>query len=709
MTSHTGLRSVLYAGRRSAAMTFAGLVLASAAVLTSAAQSSGEQAPEFRLPWLSEERVISSGELWSGRDLTALVIWNRGCPHCTAVAMGLGAFADSLEPLGMAPIGILFGPDDPAALEELLWDRGLNVSHLWDEHGAVAARYGLGIQHLGVFLIDRRGTIQARFDHRIPDLFTSVLPAARGWKAEAANRGGDLELPADRREALPPARRDTSGHQPWDPSAIPGTQHESPGTRATILSDRVRLSVDGRAKVLSTEGVKFGDQGLYREALEPGALFLHRWDLRMHWSPRSGIGLVPWLRVSNEPVEALKEGPEQIADPRGSISIRGRAGRLSGTLGAYPLAISPLLLQRWDDEDAPPLGGVSGCGVCGAGASGVRQTSLEILERDYTFEGVHGAYRHRWARLAGWFAVPRWEKRVHLQLDPIADRVNARYRRLLYGTALDMGRASDIDPQTGLARPFGLRVAGLWVEDDRRTVPRVSYYIQPEEQDEQAWMLLAAAGPFAGVRLDGELVWWRVVRRGEETKDRAHRLGLAGAWSAGSSAFWTRLHHLRTGEEYAPYYRAMSYDPNREGWRLAAGHGLRGPDVIGSNIVETTLFLRRVEETEPLSFEDVEGALFTAGKIEETTIGISVTGRPWRDLVVGSHLVRMLTDNPPFVEGQPIPADPDERGTGISLDLQWEAWPSVTPLIRVDRIHRNDGGEEKRDYWQGFVSVRVVM
>ena len=106
----------------------------------------GSPAPPFDLGWLAEEGTIGSSTLFGESPFTVLVIWNRGCPRCTKIALGMPAFADSLRREDIRVVGVLFGPDDKDALKDFLWDNNVLVPHLWDPDARTAADYGLGFK-----------------------------------------------------------------------------------------------------------------------------------------------------------------------------------------------------------------------------------------------------------------------------------------------------------------------------------------------------------------------------------------------------------------------------------------------------------------------------------------------------------------------------------------------------------------------------------
>jgi len=677
----------------------------------------GDPAPDFALPWLDGGGELLAEDVFSRHDLTALVFWNRGCPHCTELALSMNALADSLERIGVGLCVIAFGPEDPQSLREFLREHHVTVPHLWDADGRVAAAYGLGRLSLSSFLIDRDFIVRAAFDDEVPGLAYVLLPAAREVLAErAASEGTGPGAPPPSTTA--PAVPGSGAAPPSSPTSRsrPDAEHRPAEGRYPPLS-LSSLRYDVRMRLLSTEGVQevqasgAGVPGLFGEELHNGALLLWRADLRFPLRVARGIELEPWLRLGNEDAEALSQGAEQWSNERGTVSLRGQWGGFAAALGAYPIHMSPLLLQRWDDEDAPPLGGVNSCG-CGAGVAGLSQGSLEVLGPDYTFEGASAAYTHRYARLRGWFAVPRWEKEV-LQSAPSSERGQERYRRLMEGALVSIGPIAREDRETELPSPLGLGAGILHVGDDNRTVSREPGIRQPEEGDEIDYLARLAVGPFRGLTLEGQQVWSKLVRddleayppqRHLESNSRAHLLGARGRLPLGRLGFWARAHHLRTGEGFQPLYRALTYDPNREGWRFTAGAQFFQSPEDKNERLGILVFYRRLHDVSSSAPEDtVESAATTY-----TVASLTFLGRPHPELLAEAHLVRTVTDHP-----GPFDPRPDLEARGLSLDFRYDGWPSVDPVLRLDWIRPDEdllpaGGNGSRNVFQGSLWVRVL-
>jgi hypothetical protein len=321
----------------------------------------------------------------------------------------------------------------------------------------------------------------------------------------------------------------------------------------------------------------------------------------------------------------------------------------------------------------------------------VSQNSLEILRPSYVFEGLFAAASHPWARLSSWYAIPQMEK----------SRV--RYRKILYGGAMDLGKISGRYPVLELPSPLGLRLGGLRLEDDRNSLPAPGL---PVDEDERGWLALATLGPWRGFAADGEQVLWerdlhyRAPLTATGQRGRGVRAGLRAERSSRPVALWGQIYRLRTTRRFNPYYSALTIEPNREGYRGAAGLKLFASSDSRER-AGITLFYRRVRQTELVPEES------DLGRIRSTVGSVTFYGRPWRDLLGELHLVR--TENR---YGAPVDSTAkraNERVSGLSLDLRWDRWPSFDPMLRVDGLRRLEGAIEPRTAWQAMLSVRVLL
>ena len=643
------------------------LAVALSAGVSTAASAPGDPMPYFRFPWLSGEEAPGSPELFAEAPHTVLVVWNRACPRCTGLALQCDALDDSLRRFGVPVLGLLFGPDDPSALQDRLRADGIRTPHLWDASGLIARDLEMGDRHLGVFLVDAQGTIIADLDDEIPELVPPVLSALRAAGEQRSTTGEPRPAAA---EVAPPV-----------------TSRPTP-----------RFAVDGRWRLSNTDGSRSGDTGLFGETLEPGAALIARWDLRAHWPVAPGIEFVPRLRLSNEDAATLQEGAEPWANRYGTASLLLRRGRLRAALGAFETCVAPLVLQRWDADDAPPLGGNVGCACGGAGPAGVGPRSLEILGPNYSLEGMSIGLSERWFRARAELAVPRWEE-TSTASDPWIARSESHYRRVLTAGVIDLGAAGREDPRTGLSAPWGVRLARVAIEDDRRTIDPSRATLPGREQDERSWSAWLALRPRTDWLLEGEGAWWtgdervRESQTGrpehERTEARAFRAGGGYERTWARTHLSARLHWIRTDPGFAPHYRALTYQADREGWRVRVGAEWHDPGGAKERLAADLLY-RRVRESQ----DDPQRRLLPgAGRIRETLASAVLRMRPTGAWQAEGAVVLSEVD-------YPRAALVDERKELLSLSLRWEGWAALDPVfpVRLDppprgvrsRAHRDD-------------------
>ncbi|MDM7913686.1 MAG: peroxiredoxin family protein [Candidatus Eisenbacteria bacterium] len=674
----TILRSGLFLAAFGSFCLGGGLALAPPAI----AVSVGEPVPAFALSPLGGDReaAVSSPAFFAESPATVLVVWDRGCPHCLEVALGVEALADSLHPLGAGVTGIVLGPDDPEAIRDLLWERGIAVTHLWDPERTLARRLALGSRHLGVFVIDQCAVVRAVFDDRIPDLVSPVVPAVRRVLAEGDCENGAPGV-ALRAASGAASGDDGEAFSSWLSSWL--TDLAGGG-----LSD---LAIDGRVRLQATEGAEEGDAGFYQERLENGTWFLHRWDLRLPLHLADGIVFEPWLRVSNEDDEVLTQQEDQVSSRHGSASLRLDRGRVSAVLGAYPLRVSPLLLQRWDEQDAPPIGGGGGVGcACGAGAAGLRQRSLEVLRPAYLFEGLSLGGGTRWTRAGFSIAVPRSGRIVRTDA-PLDEHEKAAYRRTLVAGQLEIGEPGPGDAHLGLPAPWGIRLAALRVDDDRRTIPEGSGYVRPPEQDQTGWTVLGRVA-LARLALELEYASLETWSFGEDDRGEGKRAQLEGDLPiAGEAAtVWARAALFRLDRSFDPSYAALTYGPNEEGYRLSGGVRLHSPELGPRDWLAVSGFYRRTNSTSGTHPE------------RKHVASLSLLGRLIDPrLRAEAHLLDLHSSREGVV-------GTDETVRGGSATLAWEAIDSLEPSLRVDVLKNEHPGGNSSTSVSVWLSASVA-
>jgi peroxiredoxin len=154
------------------------------------AVTTGEQAPEFDLEVLKEERVRLSD--FRGRSNVLLVFHPFAFTEvCEEEAQDL---QENLESFRNAQTEIVFVSCDAAAARQA-WKKQLGVeytfaSDFWP-HGAAAKAYGVfneksGAPHRGTFLIDKSGAVIWSYVSPRDEKRTELVPDSLGALTEAA-------------------------------------------------------------------------------------------------------------------------------------------------------------------------------------------------------------------------------------------------------------------------------------------------------------------------------------------------------------------------------------------------------------------------------------------------------------------------------------------------------------------------------------------
>lgn len=316
----------------------------------------------------------------------------------------------------------------------------------------------------------------------------------------------------------------------------------------------LRLSGEGRLRWRSVSSTGVEPVGAYGESLEEGQDFRHRLLLEVSAAPAPGLQVEALLRLSDEGELAFHTGPDRLSDERGSVAMRYQGSRLRADLGYYRLHLTPLLLMRWDLEDNPEGGGQSVC-ACPGEAGALTGESLEEIGPDLLLEGMQVSAdlgeRLEWT---GFWARPQTAVE------------NERFRQLSYGTVL-RGFAYH-SPSLSFR---SLNLALLQHRDDEDSVDRpLSVPYRPARNqiadlslDFPAGRHLRLKAEGALSRTDGNLL------SGTDAEQDGHA-ALISAELYAFKGMRAQATFLRLSPAFRSQYRALSYDPNRQGFRLTA-------------------------------------------------------------------------------------------------------------------------------------------
>jgi len=127
----------------------------------------------------------------------------------------------------------------------------------------------------------------------------------------------------------------------------------------------------------------------YGEEVRRGFSFRHRAVFEVSHSLTGNFRVGGLIRISNEPAEVIRSGPDYFSSQFGSGFIAYETQDVTARLGYFRTAFTPLTLMRWDLKDDPEGGG-GVCAVCGGpGVAGaILGETLEELGPEITFEGL---------------------------------------------------------------------------------------------------------------------------------------------------------------------------------------------------------------------------------------------------------------------------------------------------------------------------------
>jgi hypothetical protein len=578
-----------------------------------------------------------------------LILWNSDCPDCLENLVEADALGKAEPRLRL--LGVLNDPDPWDALDFTAM-RGLEVPTLHDPGGHFAAALGTEGSSFSFALVDGEGSVHALVIDKQPDAALAIRDALAALPAAAA-------APAPGRAPVAAAYPRVSG---------------SGELRLAALA----VGLDGDLD----EGPCPGEPalcacslgGAYGEDLRPLAdlLFRLRYELVAQLSPRARAGA--FLRLSNEPVALLAQGPEYLSSERGSAFAEYATGTWSARLGWSALHFSPLTLQRWDFADNPPVagtGGAGGCGACGTTSHALALEALDELGPKLTVEGLRfSAAPRSWLAATAFWARPRRAQAFDADAQP-----PFAYRQDLVGAQLALR------PPLARGRRASLQLHYVAANEDGGSADWPLYVGDPSSfvHHDEVYGALLAAPLLAGLEIEQEATrsTTRIDRRdarGKAVEDWAYRgelraslpmaLRLAAAW-------------LRLGPDYGAEYRALSYQPNTEGWRFAASARREHWGLA--------LFHKRLTRGErPPTGTSLAEARSTGALL-------SLLPRAGSSLELGGTWIRETLDGSALVGDCHCERDCDKRI--LALTGRQALSPRTALSLELTRIHGEDGGD----------------
>ena len=358
--------------------------------------------------------------------------------------------------------------------------------------------------------------------------------------------------------------------------------------------------------------------GTYNEELRRGFSFRDRLVLEAVYSLTDRIDAGGMVRVSNEGSEVLVAGPQYLSSEFGSAFIAYRTPSLGARLGYYDVFYTPLTLMRWDVDDDPEGGAGCGCpGTATVGGTLLGET-LEELGPTLTFEG-------------GQFSAAPLEAQA-FALDGFLARARpaaaGSYQLLTYGARLDATKY--------LSQPSSLLDVN-------------AIFVRSAEDKNSANLPPSAAPPFANtvfglawkvpivkfLGVDGE---WTLTRTSGEVR-REGSGGIVSVTLTPTKTFEIVTSYLYLSPNWESYFRALSYNPDRQGVRvrIEASSGPlvlaafakylrtvdRVPEQGNRHMVHPTASLRSYLQINP-ALDFGVGAIFAGSGVEDNGLSFDM-------------------------------------------------------------------------------------
>jgi hypothetical protein len=322
------------------------------------------------------------------------------------------------------------------------------------------------------------------------------------------------------------------------------------------LDQNLDVTGDVRLRLRHVDSPDTGDlAGTYGELVKQGLSLKHRFVLEVAYPLTDQVRAGGMLRVSNEGSAVLEAGPDYLSSEFGSAFIAYESPAVRTRLGYYTTAYTPLTLMRWDTKDDPEGGSGCGCPGAGGGAGAILGETLEELGPNLTFEGARVSLTPKGTfGLDGFLARPR--------------QGGENYQIITYG-----GRAGLITYLKSKASFLDVGLVAVRSEEDEHSLDATASAGLAFKKTVYG---ISWKAPLARtVSLDGE---WTLTKSSGDVKKEG-RGGMVSLAVKPHAAVRVEAAYLYLSPNWDSYFRALSYNPDRQGVRLRL-EVERGPALV---------------------------------------------------------------------------------------------------------------------------------
>ncbi|MFQ6042418.1 MAG: hypothetical protein ACE5PV_16300, partial [Candidatus Poribacteria bacterium] len=348
---------------------------------------------------------------------------------------------------------------------------------------------------------------------------------------------------------------------------------------------------------------------------------------------------------------------------------------LKSTFGYYDIHFTPLTLMRWDMEDNPEAGGASGC-ACPSEGGAITSESLEELGPDLTLEG---------AKINA--GVGDYMDVVALLARPRTAEEGKTYRQYLYGTNIKL---RSYHKSSTSFRWLGVTVISINDDETSVTEPlKIPYNpiknrIYSVDFNLPIGDILLLKGEFAL----SETNWDSLAGEDEIGRGYATILGTSIKYPR---RMLTKASYLRMNPKYESFYNALSYTPNRHGFRISSNYE------IFKDKLSTWVFYKRLRELESIIKSEPE----LLKTLSTVSFGTSIT--PIKNWFIRASYILQLTRRDEHTTWSKV----HNTTQNINLDFTYNLAHESSLTFKYQYINHRDKVNIKSDYQANITSVLV--
>jgi len=493
-------------------------------------------------------------------DLNLLIFWETYCEKCIQALKSVWEKSEQIKALSVNVVTINYN-DPNNMFEAMEFSRQSPFPVFYDIDRMVVEAYGATYNEFFAFIINQEGRILYILDESLPDAGIVLINQLKYFKKKK-----DIK----------------------DTHNIYANKNTQPIT--SLPFSQIQVSGEARTRFLDVNASSPQAHGAYGEPLHEGSTYKYYFEPWITLSLHPNLQIGTLLRITNIPDQYLKGAPDYYTNTIFSPYIKFRlSNRISSTIGFYRMYLSPLTLMRWDEKDNPPgAGGTGGiCGTCTMSPGAISTENLENLQPTIGFEGAH---------LNGLFS-PSFHSKIFYARPFSADVKTNQNNQHLIGTQLThrLWRNNTIS----------LNYLYLFEQNDNSESSTSTLFLPPLKKD-HLLSTIVNIFPLAFWNISGEFAYFqrRLSRIGSSIiYDLGKKEGMAYLIQSDIDLeifrrFDLSLNtaYLSLDKDYNTMYKAISYVPNRQGFRFRS--------IISWHRMTFQLFHKSLKEIEPTNFQN---------------------------------------------------------------------------------------------------------